>query len=385
MMYITHVINSSLKYYILIMFLNLSVFSFSQKNTSYVNIHSRVDTTNREINEVTNLFINYLQSQPDSIYNNPFWNNQEKIKYPSFDFSIPYLYQFPSKHLLRYYQPTILSIEKEGDNYCIRTIFSADGLQGEYRKSNPWCITKLYAVKENNEWKLRNTISVITEKWKKKIIGKITFIYPTEHVFNKELAIKADQFCNDIAIKFQFTDWQPFDFYITKSGDELGKLLNFDFYFAGYTTGVSIIENRILLTGLDSEFYPHEFLHLILPKYNRHWMIEEGFATWQGGANGKTFNELAIHLANEVCKNDTVTFKDVLNKKWGHQHTAFYISGAVFCNLIYDKGGLPLIKKLLETSNNDEILIEKICNLLKIKKEDLNSFWRSEILKFKNK
>jgi len=238
---------------------------FAQQSKIEVTIHSRVDTTNLEIKEVAKLWINYLKSKPDSLYDNPYWNSEEKLKFKSFDFSMEYLYQFPSSQLLSYYKPTILSIEKEGDNYGIRTIFSADGLPEQYRRSNPWCITKLYAVKENGNWKLRNALPVITENWKRKTLGKITFIYPQHHKFNDSLATKASLFCDELSKEYKFSEWKPFDFYITGSGDELGKLLNFDYFFAGYTTGIGMNDNRILLSGMGSEYYPHEFIHLVVP------------------------------------------------------------------------------------------------------------------------
>jgi hypothetical protein len=359
--------------------------TFAQQAKIDVTIHARVDTTNPEIKEVAMLWINYLNSKPDSLYDNPYWNKAEKQKFKRFDFSIDYLYQFPSSQLLRYYKPTILSIEKEGDNYGIRTIFSADGLAEEYRKSNPWCITKLYAIKENDAWKLKNALPIITENWNKKTIGKITFIYPQHHKFNNDLAVKANQFCNDITEKFKLPEWEPFDFYITDSGDELGKLLNFDFYFAGYTTGIGMYDNRILLSGLGSEYYPHEFIHLILPKRERHGLIEEGFATWNGGQGGKTFEESAKLFANELANNDTITFADVLGKKWGWKYAAFYTTGAIFCNAAYDKGGVALLKELLEIPPDDEKLIEAICKLFAIKEADIDSFWRKEVLKFQAK
>ncbi len=354
-----------------------------QKNN--VTIHSRVDTTKGEIKEITELWINYLSSKPDSLYDNPYWNKEEKLKYKNFDFSIPYLYQFPSNQLLSYYKPTILSIEKEGDYYGIRTIFAADGLEGAYRKSNPWCITKLYAIKENGKWKLKNALPIITEKWEKKTIGKITFIYPPNHNFNEELAKKASLFCNKISEEYVFPQWKPFEFYITNSGDELGKLLNFDFSFAGYTTGIGMNENRMLLSGLGSEFYPHEFIHLIVPNIDRHSLIEEGFATWKGGQGGKKFEESASILASEINLNKTVTFIDVLNKKWGWQYAAFYTTGAIFLKVAYDKGGIVLIKKFLETPDNSEKLIQTICSVFEIEEKEIDSFWRSEVLKFKTK
>lgn len=356
--------------------------TFAQQTKIDVIIHSRVDTTNREVKEVALLWISYLNSKPDSLYDNPYWNNAEKLKFKSFDFSMEYLYQFASSQLLRYYKPTILSIEKEGDHYGIRTIFAAEGPQEGRRKSNPWCITKLYAIKDNGEWKLKNALPIITENWNKKTLGKITFIYPRHHKFNEDLATKADLFCDEISKEYKFSDWKPFDFYITHSGDELGKLLNFDFFFAGYTVGIGMNGNRMLLSGLGSEYYPHEFIHLIIPKKERHWIIEEGFATWKGGQGGKTFEESAKLLANELAKNDTIKFSDVLNKTWGWQYAAFYTSGAVLCKAAYDKGGIVLVKKLLDIPPDNEKLLEVIGKLFEINKVDIDSFWRKEVLKF---
>lgn len=369
----------------LLLFLLAANPSFGQQTKIDVANHWRVDTSNKEIKEIAGLWANYLNSIPDSLYNNPYWNNAEKAKYTGFDFSTPYLYQLPSKQLLSDYKPTILSIGKEGEYYGIRTIFSAEGLEEAYRKSNPWCITKLYAVKENGEWRLKNALPVITEKWTRKTIGKITFIYPQQHPFNNDLAIKANQFCNELSQAFKFPDWKPFEFYITESADEMGRLLNFDFYAAGYTTGIGMNDKRILLSGMGSEYYPHEFVHLILPEFKRHGLIEEGFATWKGGQNGKTFEESAELLANELAKNDTVTFADILDRKWGWQYAAFYTTGAIFCKAAYDKGGISLVKKLLATPRNDEHLVETICSVFEIKRQDINAFWRSEVLKFKRR
>lgn len=349
-----------------------------------VEIHSRVDTTKNEIKEIATLWTNYLNSEPDIIKDNQYWNEEEKKLYRDFDLSRSLLYQFSSEQLLRHFKPKILSIEKEGAHYGIRTIYSAYGLEGEYRKSDPWAIQKIYAVRENNQWRLKNSLPIVTANWNKKTVGKITFIYSPYHKFSQELAEKANEFCNQVKSEFQFPEWEPFDFYLTQSGDELGRLLNFDFFFAGYTTGIGLNEKRILLSGFGSEFYPHEFIHLIVPKFDRHGLIEEGFATWKGGQDGKTFKESAKLFENELSKNDTVTFLDVLNRKWGWQYAAFYTSGAIFCNAAYEKGGIKLVNELLKIPNDSEKLIDNLCLIFDIEKKDFDAFWRTETLKFRN-
>jgi hypothetical protein len=356
--------------------------TFAQKPTFDLTVHSRVDTSKQEVKEIVTLWANYLSSRPDSIYDNPYWNEAEKKKYSDFDFTRTFIYQFPSAQLLSYYKPTILSVEKEGANYAIRTLFNAEELEGIYKKSNPWCITKFYAIKENNRWKLKNALPVITANWKRKTIGKITFIYPPEHRFNETLAGKANKFCDSVAMKFQLPDWKPFDFYITKNGDELGKLLGFDFFFTGYTTGIGMNEERVLFGGFDYEWYPHEFVHLVVNNKKRHGMINEGFATWLGGAMEKTFEERAKILAQQLVKNDTVTFDHILNKKWGWQFAAYYTTGAIICKLVYDKGGVTAINKLFDIPPDNSKLIQTICELLIINTTDLDKFLRTETLKY---
>lgn len=359
---------------------------FAQNPGIDITIHSRVDTSKQEIRDIVALWINYLSSKPDSIYNNPYWNESEKLKYNDFDFTRSSIYQFPSAQLLNYYKPTILSVEKEGGYFGIRTIFSADGLHGIYKKSNPWCITKIFAVKENNQWKLINALPVLTNNWKRKTIGKITFLYPPEHQFNETLAEKANEFCDSIALKFRLPDWKPFDLYITKSGDELGKLLGFDFSFTGYSTGRGMNERRILLSGIDSEWYPHEFVHMIHRDNKRHVILEEGFATWISGqvSSETTFGVAAKTLAQALSKNNAVTFEDIVNKKWGWQNASlyYYSTGAILCKLVYDKGGVSAVKKLLMTPADNDKLIQTICELLKIKVTDFDKFLRTEILKY---
>lgn len=347
-----------------------------------VEIHSRVDTTKNEIKQIATLWSNYLNSEPDKISDNPYWNEEEKLKYKDFDLSRSLLYQSPSNQLLRHFKPKILSIEKEGEHYGIRTMYSADGLEGEYRKSDPWAIQKIYAVRENNQWRLKNSLPIVTANWNRKTIGKITFIYSPNHRFSPELAEKANEFCNQVKNEFLLPEWEPFEFYVTQSGDDLGRLLNFDFFFAGYTRGIGLNEERILLSGMGSEYYPHEFIHLIVPKFDRHRLIEEGFATWIGGQGGETFEESVKLFANELSKNDTVTFSDVLNENWGWQYSAFYTTGAIFCNSAYEKGGVELVNELLKIPNNSEKLIERLCLIYDIEQKDFDGFWRNETLKF---
>jgi hypothetical protein len=355
---------------------------YAQPSTIDLEVHARVDTSQREVKEVVELYTRYLSSSTDSVYDNPYWNSEEKKRYEDFDFTAKFMYQIPSQQLLRYYKPTILSVEKEGNEYVIRTLFSTDKVKGTTSMPNPWCITKVYAAQENGTWKLKNGIHNLTKNWQRKTVGKITFIYPPEHRFNDSLAQEANIFCANLADKFQLSGWQPFDFYIAKDPDQMGALFGFDFYYAGYTTGVGMNSNRMLFSGMDSEWYPHEFVHLLVENKPRHKIIDEGFATWNGGAKKLTFDENTKILAAQLNKNNKVTFTDILDKSWGWQYNAFYTTGAIICQSIYQQKGLAGITALLNTSVDDSTFMDELCKLYGIPKNELNNYMRKEILKY---
>lgn len=113
-------------------------------------------------------------------------------------------------------------------------------------------------------------------------------------------------------------------------------------------------------------------------------MIDEGFATLLGGAGEKTFYESAKYFAQQLAKNETVKFDDILNKKWGWQFSAYYTTGAIVCKLIYDKNGITSVKKLLDTPPDNDVIKQTICKLLKIKTKDLDKYFRTETLKYLN-
>jgi len=362
----------------IILFCSFFNFTYAQHGDIDITVHNRVDTTKNKIKEIVALWKNYLNSKPDSIYDNPYWNEAEKEKYKDFDFTRQFVYKLPSDKLLNYYKPTILSIVKKNGGHAIRTLYYAEGLKENYRKSNPWCITEIYAVKENSKWKLKNALPLITNGWINKPVGKINYIYPPGHCFNDTLAQKAMHFCNKVTKKFNLPAWQPFDFYVTSNPDKLGELLGFDFFFVGYTTGMAWKRKRILFSGIGEEFYPHEFMHLILPEANRHKIIEEGMATWQGGANDKTFNENAKILAFEISKNDSITFSKILKQNSGGD-VIFYTTGAIICKKAYKKNGAKAIKKLINTPNDDERLRKSLCDIFDVDKKNLNKFIKKEI------
>jgi hypothetical protein len=87
-----------------------------------VELNNGVDTSIADYGRVYRLWCDYLHSNPDSVYNNPYWNEFEKRRYRSFDllnhqgFLSPSLYNFK-------FDAHVLSISHYNGVYDIRTMF----------------------------------------------------------------------------------------------------------------------------------------------------------------------------------------------------------------------------------------------------------------------
>ena len=333
-----------------------------QEIENHVNlqISSRVDTTNSDIKEVLNLYENYINSQPDSIYYNPYWNSEEKARFRDFDFSRISIYNgISSSQLFRVYTPFVLSIEPKNEKYQIRVLYSNSATEPPYVGSKVWCIHKLNAIREEGTWRLENLLVHKTRNWIKKQVGFVEYIFPREHQFNAERANRALEFCNEIVKRFNPEFNEPFRFYLANGVDEMGELENFDYIFSGVTTGKA--REGMILSSKGDEFYPHEFIHKLLPvNENRGHVIEEGLATFLGTKeDSNEYLTVMQKLAKDYKRRESYSLENILNNttKWNGYPSA-YPGGALICEVIHEASGDEGLNQLVRgnTKTYSEII-----------------------------
>ena len=363
--------------------------TWSQNNVERIEVlvSSRVDTTLNEVKKVIQLYENYLNSRPDSIYNNPFWNTQEKNTYHDFDFSRASMFQggILPEQLFSIFVPFVMSVEPVEDRYQIRVLFSSSTLDPRHAGSKIWCIQKLNAVLEHGEWVLENLIVELSSKWVSKRCGVIEYLFSPTHKFDSKQAKNAKRFCKEIINRFNPSYEGSIKYIVTNNIDEMGLLENFDYYFTGVTTGKT--RENMILTAKGNENYPHEFVHKLLPaNINRSYIIEEGLAEFLGTKlKGKEYSNLMLKLKEDLKINkDKINFQSVISQsvRYNGYQTA-YPAGAAICELVYNKtdneGLIQLIKA--NTSSYDEIILalKKITGLTlsELKKE-----WEEIVLSY---
>lgn len=352
-----------MKNFFLLFSLFFAANTFSQIITPQIS--ARVDTTSGDARKVYQLYKDYLNSKPDSIYRNPFWNDAEnnlnlKVGYFRVDRAAQEMYSNSSaEKYLSYYKPTILQIDRiETDRYLIKTLFAAENPEKQFAAHSVPAITRLYAVKDlQGNFKLENTILYDTRKWEVHNYKYIKYIVHPLCTFDKKEARQALTFCENIAKQFDLKI-EPFTYYVLPNSDEFGKLYNFE-YWLYYLGGQTNIPRREIFTSYENVSYPHEFVHILfpLPEKGQPYcptIINEGLASWLGGTSYDESFEEALQIVSATFKlKDQITFEKIMNFTFRNEfdNNILYVTGGVICKMVYEKKGKAGVWKLYNSND----------------------------------
>jgi hypothetical protein len=356
----------------------------------YVNDGVFVADTN--VAQVVKLYQDYLNSNPDSVYDNPYWNDAEKKRYGIFDLlndgaPSPSLYIFA-----RGYKPTILSVAQEEDHWRIRTMFAQ---QVDSSFCSPIAITDVIAKEQSGKLKLFNAITYNTETWQRHKLGSINFVSSPGYHFDRRKAKKLLQFLDSLRAVWKLPEFDV-DYYYANRCDEVEQARGL-VYFMGYgnadaPSGRADPKNRIVFSGGLGEFFPHEFVHIYInPLYpNAHEYFLEGYATLLGGSHGASLPQL-LKNADRYLRGHPEFNIDSLFQKTDPAATLDYVTGThyafggLFCKMAEEKGGLAAIKKLFSYPNTSDGLYQALYDTFAVKKEDVGKWVREKVSEYAEK
>ena len=373
----------------------------------------RVDTTDADIKAVYDLWRRFLSSNPDSAIDSSLWNQKELKRY-----SDPYAARswiYNSQNIIKSFPPLLLSIEKEGKFYAIRTLYYSQGLEEPYKSSNPWALQTMYArkvkikikkedkekkidtlpqgkrvgyqspmpdslkkKKDSTEYRLYDPLHVITASWDKRRMGPIDYHFPHDYFFDRAVGLRMTKFIKHIRKKYDLPKVSPIEFYITRNQDEIAAAAGLEFILAP-SAGRSNTPNAQVFSSLASEWYPHEITHILFRDFKPHFILNEGIATFLGGSMNRPFDSLAADLAGFFEINDTITFQQILDSPFLEGSTVtYYTVGAVLCKMAYQEGKAGKVKELLSSGVSDDELYKTIKQVLRINKQDITAAIRQK-------
>jgi hypothetical protein len=257
--------------------------------------------------------------------------------------------------------------------------------------ADPLAIQEVYAKRGNGAFKLYNALPIRTKTWRHETIGSVTFIFPSYHRFNRELAKRMSLFADSLSDLAE-TKPIPVDFYFADSYDELMKARGLDYYLgegnASGTSGQSWTDNQIIFGAGTNEWYPHELVHIYFcPRYPKmHPYFSEGIATMLGGTRGMSLTQLIRH-ADTLLRADTSIRFDSLLYSWNinldYVTGAPYLVGGLLSKMALDMGGWPLVKKLLiNYDNSPDGLLQAVKDTFNVRREDYDHFIKQKISEY---
>jgi len=285
-------------------------------------------------------------------------------------------------------QNSVIGVIPVNENeWELTSLFS--NFNSQKKQIDLYYIIKVYAKKVNNAFYLFNRTDYLKNKWNNQKVGNITFYYNEKHKFNLEKANKLSKFNTQIADLFN-TKKIDFEYFIAENAQETAKIRGYEFqpstYVPNQFEALADVTNKIIYVGNDSEFYPHEVVHLYtkeLFNYQYHSWIDEGFATMLGGSKGKSLNwhldKLKVFLEEnqDYELNDITKLNTVPN---GEYTTEFrYVIGGLLVKEIFDKEGIDGVKEILQFGRSNE----DFYNLLEVKfnvsKENFGKFIKEKL------
>ena len=300
------------------------------------------------------------------------------------------------------YEECFMGVAKRNDTlYELQTAFYDDF-------PSPKQLLGIYTIpliRTADGFKLVNKLTVNRKSFCKKQTGWLTYYYPSTYHFDEQAANAAVSRLSAFAEEFGVDGMGPVEYYLFENKTEMFHYFGidgscYDFYSAETVIpygNSKIGKNKICYTkGGESKI--HEFIHLILKSVSngqRFSRFEEGVCCYFGEhvletkeyhfdrlktfLNDNPQIDLSVDLveaykdADGRFTNDSTQSAIAYKMPYCDVTTNYsYIIQAVICGMLYEKGGMDLVKRMLFETPNDKALYDSIEQLLGIKREQVN-------------
>ncbi len=351
---------------------------FAQPSRMHLSLAPAIDTSDPAIASVLHLWSDYLNSRPDSIYDNPCWVKEEKQRYRKFDF-LNSVYFTPGLYaLLPRYRPTVMSVAPADSGFIIRTLFAAQVDSGYTR---PFCITRIMARKEGAAFRLCNILPYNTRSWRREQVGRILFIFPQDHHFHQPLAQRMSGFLDSLSALWEAEPF-PVEFYMADDLSEIMSLRGLDYYIGeGYNRGrggLTDPANHMVFGAGQDEWYPHEFVHVVINLLfpGADPLLLEGYATMLGGSRGHDLSWHVEKLRQYLGNHPDQRLEDLLmSPRFGAELR--YAVGGLICRVAMEKGGLPALRRLFSVSAEDGSHSRALETVLGVREQEFDRFMKT--------
>ncbi len=312
---------------------------------------------------------NFFSTKNENVYQNKYWSQSDFQKYigPYYD-----IYKIEQNDSIQnYYKPQLIEIvNTDIDNQKLFKIaFIGNGDNQPIIKS----IYNILAVDENGII-LKRPLNLMTKDWKKQKIGSVKYVVSPYRTLDR---LDVEKQHNIEELLTNYFDLEPIEitFYSCISVKEMFEITGFDYNPMMYVSKTGgFAEKNIIFSGNNSEFYPHELIHIYSRKRfpNIPLLLNEGFAMLVGGSGVSEYEFHRENLKKYLKENTELDFSDFTEsyqRKYINEETSIpYMVGALLCEVILKEYGK---EKLFEFFQGNEDLWDNL-NSIGITKKNLD-------------
>jgi hypothetical protein len=371
-----------------LIFFSLFQIIYSQIATFPDEYQNFLNQETRQVYNLWNLYLNKKGGNDSTAI--ALWNPEEVKQYKAYDifesssqFS-PSLYQLDLTNQLSY----IKEIDKN------KYLLSSHYYWIDDNKLLHFYLTQNIIIKKiNGRYYLSNYLLEATKNWKQKKVGLINYRYPVGYKLNTKRAEKANQILNHINTLFDLKS-QNIDYYISSDCSQSADIIGMRDEIIHNTLqrcGAYDMPNKIIFaTDYDGEDYRHELIHVINEKYsNAHYLLLTGLAIYSNDADvhlGQSFQYIFEKLNQYSEKNPDIqlNFTDDF-PKFSQNIGSEYAFGAIFIDMILEKGGINSLKAALTQIKNDDDLMSFVRNDLQINDNELSNIIKAKVKELSKK
>lgn len=352
-----------------------------------------VDTTIADVGDIVRLVRAYL-ARPDSTARaRGLWSGASAFDRRVGDLTAREAYQgFPAT-IVGVTGVTVEPSVPSDSAYVVRILYASGDTV--HHRVGMLALQRLYAVREGAgpfPFRLSGALPRVTRTWAHRSAGRMTFWYAPGQEPNASRIRRAARFVDSVAALFHVPPPERMDVYIGATSDETQRAIGLDFFptasGAGEGNGGLTLSHGIVLVGNPriGEAYLHEFVHVILdatfPASNR--LFAEGVATWLGGSQDRTPEQMYALLHAYQTAHPAVTIDDVLRNRelpGGARATSDvgYATGALVVDAVYRATGIDGLRRLARIRSSPDSLIAELpatIGLTTSGEKALDEWWR---------
>lgn len=317
-----------------------------------VRVMQRVDTTHPQVRDVLRHWVDSLSA----------WSVPDSPASPHFE-------RPTTQSVVRdwfYHQqarPTILSIEYDGHEYLVRTLFSVP--QETTRNELPLGILSCHLVAgpEHMTWTIDDPLDAATRHWDTTRIDNVSLIHSPVCIIDSADVARSIEIAQRASDRFALNMPPHTTCYIVESRDELCQLLGVE-YYAYPPSGLAFPRSALVVTSYDASL-AHELIHVLFARYaTAHPVFREGIATLLGGTGVMDVDHAIDQYVRERKEDQAPTFVQLFLHSDVAQHD-LYVIGAVVCRAILRAGGRAALFDVMEMERTSDVMY-RVATLLDI-------------------